>query len=218
VQTSGLTKRFGDRIAVDRVDLRVPAGTAFGYLGPNGAGKTTLIRMLLGLTRPDAGSMQLLGHPVPAERSVALLRVGAMAEEPRFLDHLTGREIRALVDEGRTVVLSSHLLDEVMRALPAGCRDRPDGATTTAAAAGSPAVPGPPAKPGPAGRRAVRAVARALRTAQHEQTRMWEVWCLTSRVPVDREGPLAWTPGLDGPRLTGSQLPIPDNAAAGGRP
>jgi len=47
---------------------------------------------------------------------------------------------------------------------------------------------------------------------------MWEVWCLTSRVPVDREGPLAWTPGLDGPRLTGSQLPIPDNAAAGGRP
>jgi len=92
VQTSGLTKRFGDRIAVDRVDLRVPAGTAFGYLGPNGAGKTTLIRMLLGLTRPDAGSMQLLGHPVPAQRSVALLRVGAMAEEPRFLDHLTGRE------------------------------------------------------------------------------------------------------------------------------
>src|SRR6516162_6004583 len=82
VQTTGLTKRFGDRVAVDRVDLRVPAGTAFGYLGPNGAGKTTLIRMLLGLTRPDAGSMQLLGHPVPAERSVALRRVGAMAEEP----------------------------------------------------------------------------------------------------------------------------------------
>jgi len=47
---------------------------------------------------------------------------------------------------------------------------------------------------------------------------MWEVWCLTSRVPVDREGPLAWTPGLDGPWLTGSQLPIPDDAAAGGRP
>ena len=92
VETSGLVKRFGDRTAVDEVDLRVPAGTAFGYLGPNGAGKTTLIRMLLGLTRPDSGSMRLLGHPVPAERSVALRRVGAMAEEPRFLDHLTGRE------------------------------------------------------------------------------------------------------------------------------
>jgi ABC-2 type transport system ATP-binding protein len=191
VETSGLTKRFGDRTAVDRIDLRVPAGVAFGYLGPNGAGKTTLIRMLLGLTRPTAGSMRLLGHPVPAERSAALRRVGAMAEEPRFLDHLTGREnlrvnaaareaavagriegalervgltgradervtrystgmrqrlgvarclladphllildeptngldpagiaefrlmIRALVDEGRTVMLSSHLLDEV---------------------------------------------------------------------------------------------------------
>jgi ABC-2 type transport system ATP-binding protein len=51
------------------VDLLVPAGVAFGYLGPNGAGKTTMIRMLLGLTRPDAGAMRLLGHPVPEERS-----------------------------------------------------------------------------------------------------------------------------------------------------
>src|SRR5215475_4940642 len=85
VQTTGLTKRFGDRTAVNQVDLRVPAGTAFGYLGPNGAGKTTLIRMLLGLTRPDSGSMRVLGHSVPAQRAVALRRVGAMAEEPRFL-------------------------------------------------------------------------------------------------------------------------------------
>src|SRR5271165_336809 len=92
VQTAGLTKRFGGRTAVDRVDLPVPAGTAFGYLAPNGAGKTTLIRMLLGLTAATSGSMRLLGHLVPAERSAALLRVGAMAEEPRFLDHLTGRE------------------------------------------------------------------------------------------------------------------------------
>ena len=92
VQTAGLTKRFGGRTAVDPVDLLVPAGTAFGYLGPNGAGKTTLIRMLLGLTAATSGAMRLLGHPVPAERSAALLRVGAMAEEPRFLGYLTGRE------------------------------------------------------------------------------------------------------------------------------
>jgi ABC-2 type transport system ATP-binding protein len=72
VETCGLTKRFGDRTAVDRVNLLVPQGTAFGYLGPNGAGKTTLIRMLLGLTRATGGSMRLLGHPVPAERSIAL--------------------------------------------------------------------------------------------------------------------------------------------------
>ena len=92
VQTSGLTKRFGERTAIDGVDLRVPSGCAFGFLGPNGAGKTTMIRMLLGLTRASAGSMRLLGHPVPAERELALQRVGAIVEDPRFYDHLSGRE------------------------------------------------------------------------------------------------------------------------------
>jgi ABC-2 type transport system ATP-binding protein len=92
VETSGLTKRFGDRVAVEHVDLHVPRGSAFGYLGPNGAGKTTLIRMLLGLTDASAGTMRLLGRPVPAERAVALARVGAIVEEPRFHHHLTGRE------------------------------------------------------------------------------------------------------------------------------
>ena len=125
VQTTGLTKRFGDRVAVDRVDLRVPAGTAFGYLGPNGAGKTTLIRMLLGLTRPDAGSMQILGHPVPAQRSAALMRVGAMAEEPRFLDHLTGREnlrIPAAAREPAAASRSADALDRVGLPARAGAR------------------------------------------------------------------------------------------------
>jgi ABC-2 type transport system ATP-binding protein len=92
VETSGLAKRFGERVAVDNVDLRVPRGSAFGYLGPNGAGKTTLIRMLLGLTDATAGTMRLLGQPVPAERAKALARVGAIVEEPRFHGHLSGRE------------------------------------------------------------------------------------------------------------------------------
>jgi len=92
VETSGLTKRFGARVAVDDVELRVPRGSAFGYLGPNGAGKTTLIRMLLGLTDASAGTMRLLGRPVPAARAEALARVGAIVEEPRFHGHLTGRE------------------------------------------------------------------------------------------------------------------------------
>ena len=65
VETHGLTKRFGGNIAVNNVELLVPRGSAFGYLGPNGAGKTTLIRTLLGLTHPDAGTMSLLGYPVP---------------------------------------------------------------------------------------------------------------------------------------------------------
>lgn len=68
VETSDLTKRFADRAAVDGVDLRVPRGCAFGYLGPNRAGKTTLIRVLLGLTRADAGTMHLLMHEAPRHR------------------------------------------------------------------------------------------------------------------------------------------------------
>lgn len=193
VETHGLTKRFGQNVAVNGVELLVPRGCAFGYLGPNGAGKTTLIRVLLGLTRADAGTMSLLGYPVPKQRDLALARVGAIVDEPRFHAHLTGKEnlevlasareqaargriapslervglshraddrvakysmgmrqrlgvaacliadpqllildepmngldpagmqdmremIRGLVAEGRTVVLSSHLLDEVER-------------------------------------------------------------------------------------------------------
>ncbi len=193
VETHGLPKRCGESDAVDGVDLKGPRGCAFGYLGPNGAGKTTLIRVLLGLTRANAGTMSLLGFEVPHYRDVALARVGAIVDEPRFHAHLTGREnllilaaargsgarerigpalervgmssraddrvakysmgmrqrlgvaacllgdpqllildepmngldpagmhdmremIRSFVDEGRTVVLSSHLLDEVER-------------------------------------------------------------------------------------------------------
>jgi ABC-2 type transport system ATP-binding protein len=92
VQTSGLTKRFGDRVAVDEVSLVVPRGAAFGFLGHNGAGKTTFIRMLLGLTKATAGSASVLGLPVPARRAEALARVGAIVEEPGFYPHLTGRE------------------------------------------------------------------------------------------------------------------------------
>ena len=92
IETRGLTKRFGERAAIDGVDLLVPSGCAFGFLGPNGAGKTTMIRMLLGLTGANAGSMKLLGHPVPGERGIALRRVGAIVEEPRFHPYLTARE------------------------------------------------------------------------------------------------------------------------------
>ena len=92
VETHGLTKRFGDNIAVNDVELLVPRGCAFGYLGPNGAGKTTLIRVLLGLTHANSGSMSLLGHAVPKHRDRALARVGAIVDEPRFHKHLSGRE------------------------------------------------------------------------------------------------------------------------------
>ena len=97
IETHGLTKRFGARTALDGIDLRVPRGSAFGFLGPNGAGKTTIIRTLLGLTAANAGTMEVLGYPVPRERAQALRRVGAIVEEPRFHPNLTGRENLRLV-------------------------------------------------------------------------------------------------------------------------
>jgi ABC-2 type transport system ATP-binding protein len=101
VETHGLTKRFGPTAAVDGVELLVPRGSAFGYLGPNGAGKTTLIRTLLGLTRANAGTMALRGIPVPAARSRALARVGAIVDEPRFHSHLSGRDNLRLLAAAR---------------------------------------------------------------------------------------------------------------------
>src|SRR5580692_4851362 len=101
VETHGLTKRFGPTVAVDDVELLVPRGSAFGYLGPNGAGKTTLIRTLLGLTKANAGTMALLGTPVPAERKRAQARVGAIVDEPRFHPHLTGRDNLRLLAAAR---------------------------------------------------------------------------------------------------------------------
>jgi ABC-2 type transport system ATP-binding protein len=136
VETAGLTKRFGDRVAVDDVDLHVPRGSAFGYLGPNGAGKTTLIRMLLGLTGATAGRMRLVGRPVPAERATALGRVGAIVEEPRFHAHLTGREnlsviaaarepeAHARIDGALARVGLTHRADEHVKRYSLGMRQR----------------------------------------------------------------------------------------------
>ena len=88
----GLRKVFGSTVAVDDVDLDVPAGAVLGMLGPNGSGKTTLIRMLLGLTRPTAGTAELLGHPIPGDTARALPHVGALVEGPGFHPFLSGRE------------------------------------------------------------------------------------------------------------------------------
>src|SRR5213592_4959545 len=128
VETSGLTKRFGERVAVANVDLRVPRGSAFGYLGPNGAGKTTLIRLLLGLTRATAGTMRLLGHPLPAERMAALARVGAIVEEPRFHRYLTGRENLAVIAAARERDAHSRIADALTRV---GLAERADERVST---------------------------------------------------------------------------------------
>ena len=125
IETKGLVKRFGDRAAVDGVDLVVPQGSAFGFLGPNGAGKTTLIRTLVGLTRPTSGEVALLGLAQPQKRREALARVGAIVEEPRFHPHLSGRENLQIVAAARDRVADSRIsgaLERVGLAQRAGDR------------------------------------------------------------------------------------------------
>jgi ABC-type multidrug transport system ATPase subunit len=92
ITTSGLTRRFGALTAVNHLDLHVPKKSVYGFLGPNGAGKTTTIRLLLGLIRPHAGEVHLLGEPLQRNRLSLLRRVGALVESPSLYPHLTGRE------------------------------------------------------------------------------------------------------------------------------
>ncbi len=91
IETHGLRKRFGDKLAVADLSLSVQPGEVFGFLGPNGAGKTTSLKMLLGLIAPTAGTGTLLGKPL-GDRA-ARAKVGFLPEHFRFQDWLTGREL-----------------------------------------------------------------------------------------------------------------------------
>ncbi len=102
--TEGLAKRYGRRIALDGLDLRVPTGVVYGFLGPNGAGKTTTMRILTGLVRADAGRVELLGRPFGRGDRRRLHEVGALIEAPSFYPFLSGREnLRALAASGAKV-------------------------------------------------------------------------------------------------------------------
>src|SRR5215475_2321008 len=89
IDVHGMTKRFGERTAVDHVDLEVRTGEICGFLGPNGSGKTTTIRMLCGLLRPDAGSGTCLGYDVIAQSDAIKREVGYMTQRFSFWDDLT---------------------------------------------------------------------------------------------------------------------------------
>jgi ABC-2 type transport system ATP-binding protein len=90
IETHGLTKRYGDLVAVDRLSLRVHRGEVYGFLGPNGAGKTTTLRMLLGLVRPTSGSATVLDARPGSSESLA--HIGALVEAPGFYPFLSGRD------------------------------------------------------------------------------------------------------------------------------
>jgi ABC-2 type transport system ATP-binding protein len=92
LSTHGLSKHYGSRPAVRDLDLEVRRGEVFGFLGPNGAGKTTTIRMALGLIRPTAGWVEVLGRNVARHRAEVLPRVGALVEVPALYPYLSGRQ------------------------------------------------------------------------------------------------------------------------------
>ncbi|MFC0673812.1 ABC transporter ATP-binding protein [Brachybacterium hainanense] len=100
ITTHGLTKRFGPHTAVDSLDLHVPRGTIYGFLGPNGSGKSTTMKMLLGLTQPSSGGIEILGEPLTrASRTRLLPSIGSMIEAPPGYGHLTGRENMRIVQD-----------------------------------------------------------------------------------------------------------------------
>lgn len=89
IEARDLSKRYGNRYAVNNVDFRIQEGEIVGFLGPNGAGKTTTMRMLAGLIRPSSGSSYILGKRSP---SSSLKEIGTMIEEPAFYPYLNGRD------------------------------------------------------------------------------------------------------------------------------
>ncbi|HUF14349.1 MAG TPA: ABC transporter ATP-binding protein [Acidimicrobiia bacterium] len=91
IRVGGLHKTYGRTHALQGLDFDVPSGKLTGFLGPNGAGKTTTFRAILGLTRPDAGDVEILGLPVPSRLPEIVKRVGVIVEEPGLIRALTGR-------------------------------------------------------------------------------------------------------------------------------
>jgi len=92
IELRGLTKRFGDAVALDGVDLVVRPGVVFGFLGRNGAGKTTALRILSGLARPTAGTAHVLGHDVERATDAVRARIGFLPDVPGFYPWMTARE------------------------------------------------------------------------------------------------------------------------------
>ncbi len=93
VVVNGLVKQFGDKTAVDHLDLHVPTGSWFGVVGPNGAGKTTTIRMIVGLLRPDEGTVRICGQDVWPDPTEVKKIVGVLPDDLRLFERLTGEEL-----------------------------------------------------------------------------------------------------------------------------
>ena len=100
IEVRGITKAFAERTVLDGVDLVFHPGAVTALLGPNGAGKTTLLKSILGLVRPDRGSIRVAGAPTDAA-GVYRHALGYMPQLPHFPPHMTGRELAAMLDDLR---------------------------------------------------------------------------------------------------------------------
>ena len=104
IETHDLCKQYGNTLRVAHLDLDVPEGSIYGFLGPNGAGKSTTLKMILGLVRPTAGNIKVLGKKMDGANRLSILRqVGSLIESPSYYGHLTGEENLRIIQTLRGV-------------------------------------------------------------------------------------------------------------------
>jgi ABC-2 type transport system ATP-binding protein len=212
VETDGLTKRYGEIVAVDRVELAVETGDIYGYLGPNGAGKTTSLRMLLGLIRPTEGSARLFGRDPLVDGAKALQGVAGFVEGPRFYPYLSGRRNLMLLadyDEPRSRSRIEEVLELVelrdrakdrVGGYSHGMRQRLGIAASLLRSPGLLLLDEPTTGLDPAGMRdmrdLVRRLARERITIMLSSHLLNEVEDLCNRVAIIRKGRIVYQGGL----------------------
>ena len=125
VELVRVAKQYADVIAVDYIDLDVKRGEIFGLLGPNGSGKTTVLKTILGLVKPDSGSVKVLGINVQDDPVGVKRRVGYVPESPRIYEFLTGLEFLDLTGDiyGMSPSEKKRRIDEYLEALELGGRE-----------------------------------------------------------------------------------------------
>ncbi len=118
-ELTSVTKRYGEIIAVDNVNLTIKQGEIFGLLGPNGSGKSTTLKMLLGLVHPDEGSVTVLGTPVEQDPVAVKRMVGYVPEAPRLYEFLTGIEYLDFIGDvfGIAAEDKKNRIDEYLKAM-----------------------------------------------------------------------------------------------------
>ena len=137
IDVRGLVKRFGDKVAVDGVDIKMPTGAVWGFLGPNGSGKTTTIRMICGLLRASEGEGTCLGYDIATQAAMIKLETGYMTQKFSFWEDLTIREnlefvarlyqmqpLKTVVDDTLETLGLAHRQHQLAGALSGGWKQR----------------------------------------------------------------------------------------------